>query len=101
LLTGNWGVFAIKPSGVPYNELVPEKMVIVDLDGKKVSGDLRPSSDTLTHAVLYKHWPARQEASFIPIQPMPLPGRKASAISRYTELRMPIILLLIFPARRR
>jgi L-ribulose-5-phosphate 4-epimerase len=51
------GVFAIKPSGVPYNELVPEKMVIVDLDGKKVSGDLRPSSDTLTHAVLYKHWP--------------------------------------------
>jgi L-ribulose-5-phosphate 4-epimerase len=52
------GVFAIKPSGVPYAELSPEKMVIVDLDGKKVSGDLRPSSDTLTHAVLYKHWPA-------------------------------------------
>ncbi len=50
------GVFAIKPSGVPYDELSPEKMVIVDLDGKTVAGNLRPSSDTLTHAVLYKHW---------------------------------------------
>lgn len=50
------GVFAIKPSGVPYRELTPEKMVIVDLDGKVVDGGLRPSSDTLTHAVLYKHW---------------------------------------------
>lgn len=51
------GVFAIKPSGVAYEELSPEKMVIVDLEGKTVAGDLRPSSDTLTHAVLYKHWP--------------------------------------------
>lgn len=50
------GVFAIKPSGVPYEELSPEKMVIVDFDGKTVEGTLRPSSDTLTHAVLYKHW---------------------------------------------
>ena len=51
------GVFAIKPSGVPYEELTPAKMVIVDFDGKTVEGTLRPSSDTLTHAVLYKHWP--------------------------------------------
>lgn len=51
------GVFAIKPSGVPYEELAPEKMVIVDFDGKTVEGSLRPSSDTQTHAVLYKHWP--------------------------------------------
>ena len=50
------GVFAIKPSGVPYAELSPEKMVIVDFDGKTVDGQLRPSSDTLTHAVLYNHW---------------------------------------------
>jgi L-ribulose-5-phosphate 4-epimerase len=50
------GVFAIKPSGVPYSELSPEKMVIVDFEGKTVDGKLRPSSDTLTHAVLYKHW---------------------------------------------
>ncbi|MEO8403136.1 MAG: L-ribulose-5-phosphate 4-epimerase AraD, partial [Chitinophagaceae bacterium] len=50
------GVFAIKPSGVPYAELSAEKMVIVDFEGKTVKGKLRPSSDTLTHAVLYKHW---------------------------------------------
>lgn len=50
------GVFAIKPSGVPYEDLSPEKMVIVDFDGNTIEGDLRPSSDTKTHAVLYKHW---------------------------------------------
>lgn len=50
------GVFAIKPSGVPYEALSPEKMVIVDFDGNTVEGALRPSSDTKTHAVLYKHW---------------------------------------------
>lgn len=50
------GVFAIKPSGVPYHELSADKMVIVDFDGKTVEGNLRPSSDTLTHAVLYKHF---------------------------------------------
>jgi L-ribulose-5-phosphate 4-epimerase len=53
----NAGVFAIKPSGVPYEKLSPENMVIVDFEGKIVEGSLRPSSDTLTHAVLYKHWP--------------------------------------------
>jgi L-ribulose-5-phosphate 4-epimerase len=52
----NLGVFAIKPSGVPYEELSPDKMVIVDFNGKTVEGNLRPSSDTHTHAVLYKHW---------------------------------------------
>jgi L-ribulose-5-phosphate 4-epimerase len=50
------GVFAIKPSGVPYEELSPENMVIVNFDGNTVEGELRPSSDTKTHAVLYKHW---------------------------------------------
>ena len=50
------GLFAIKPSGVAYEELSPDKMVIVDFEGKTVEGKLRPSSDTLTHAVLYKHW---------------------------------------------
>ena len=49
-------VFAIKPSGVPYDELSPKKMVVVDFDGKTVDGKLRPSSDTKTHAVLYKNW---------------------------------------------
>lgn len=51
------GVFAIKPSGVPYERLSPQSMVIVDFEGNTIEGNLRPSSDTLTHAVLYKHWP--------------------------------------------
>jgi L-ribulose-5-phosphate 4-epimerase len=48
------GVFAIKPSGVPYAELTPEKMVLVDLDGRVVEGNLRPSSDTPTHRRLFQ-----------------------------------------------
>ena len=51
------GVFSIKPSGIPYEELQPDHMVIVDLENKIVSGKLRPSSDTKTHTVLYKHFP--------------------------------------------
>lgn len=51
------GVFAIKPSGVPYSELTPDKMVIVDFNGKKVDGTLNPSSDTPTHAVLFSSFP--------------------------------------------
>jgi L-ribulose-5-phosphate 4-epimerase len=52
----NLGVFAIKPSGVPYNKLSPDQMVIVDFEANIISGALRPSSDTKTHAVLYKEW---------------------------------------------
>jgi L-ribulose-5-phosphate 4-epimerase len=48
-------VFAIKPSGVAYEFLRPEDMVIVDFNGKIIEGKLRPSSDTLTHAVLYRN----------------------------------------------
>ncbi len=51
------GVFAIKPSGVPYEDLKPEDIVIVDFDNNIVEGTLRPSSDTKTHAYLYKNWP--------------------------------------------
>ncbi|MDR1788045.1 MAG: L-ribulose-5-phosphate 4-epimerase AraD [Treponema sp.] len=56
------GVFAIKPSGVPYDALRPENMVVVDLEGEKVEGDLRPSSDTETHRVLYREWAAGRGA---------------------------------------
>jgi L-ribulose-5-phosphate 4-epimerase len=48
--------FAIKPSGVAYDELTPESMVVVDLDGKIVDGGLNPSSDTKTHQVLYREF---------------------------------------------
>ncbi len=48
------GLIVIKPSGVPYDEMRPEHMVVLDLDGKQVEGDLRPSSDTPTHIAIYK-----------------------------------------------
>ncbi len=48
------GIFAIKPSGVDYDKLTPDDMVLVDLNGNKVEGKYNPSSDTLTHAELYK-----------------------------------------------
>ncbi|HWG58919.1 MAG TPA: L-ribulose-5-phosphate 4-epimerase [Candidatus Acidoferrales bacterium] len=51
------GLVAIKPSGVPYEKLKPGDMVITDLDGKVVEGNLRPSSDLPTHVLLYKHFP--------------------------------------------
>ncbi len=50
------GLVAIKPSGVAYDKLKPSDIVIVDLDGKVVEGDLNPSSDTATHVLLYKHF---------------------------------------------
>jgi L-ribulose-5-phosphate 4-epimerase len=50
------GVFAIKASGVPYDKLSPESMVLVDLDGAIVGGKLNPSSDTKTHQVLYREF---------------------------------------------
>lgn len=49
-------VFAIKPSGVPYETLKPEDIVIVDFDNNVIEGEMRPSSDTKTHAFLYKNW---------------------------------------------
>ena len=50
------GIFAIKPSGIPYEKLKVNDMVILDFDNNIIEGDLRPSSDTKTHAVLYKKW---------------------------------------------
>ena len=50
------GVFAIKPSGVPYPELTPETMVVLDLENRIVLGKLRPSSDTPTHRMLFRHF---------------------------------------------
>lgn len=52
------GLFAIKPSGVAYADLTPDKMVIVDMDGKTVEGPFRPSSDTPTHTALYRAFPS-------------------------------------------
>ena len=51
------GLFVIKPSGVEYESMKPEDMVVMDLNGKRVEGKLRPSSDTPTHLELYKAFP--------------------------------------------
>nr|WP_300808453.1 L-ribulose-5-phosphate 4-epimerase [uncultured Acetatifactor sp.] len=51
------GLFVIKPSGVEYDKLTPDDMVVVDLDCKKVEGRYNPSSDTATHAELYRAFP--------------------------------------------
>jgi len=51
------GLVVIKPSGVEYDELRPEDLVVLNLDGEKVEGDLNPSSDTKTHLALYRAFP--------------------------------------------
>jgi L-ribulose-5-phosphate 4-epimerase len=50
-------LLVIKPSGVGYDDLTPESMVVCDLDGTRVGGDLSPSSDTASHAYIYRHMP--------------------------------------------
>lgn len=54
------GLFVIKPSGVPYEDLKPSDMVVVNMKGEKVEGDLSPSSDTPTHLALYQAFPSAQ-----------------------------------------
>ena len=59
-VSGIWrerGLVVIKPSGVAYDEMTAEDMVVLDLDGNLVEGSLRPSSDTPTHLALYRAWP--------------------------------------------
>jgi L-ribulose-5-phosphate 4-epimerase len=66
LVIGTWGnvsgidraagLVAIKPSGVPYSDLRPELMVVLDLAGRVVAGQMRPSSDVETHLELYRRW---------------------------------------------
>jgi len=53
----NMGIFVIKPSGVPYDQLKSEHLVVLDFEGKIVEGKLNPSSDMPTHLVLYKNFP--------------------------------------------
>jgi L-ribulose-5-phosphate 4-epimerase len=52
------GLIVIKPSGVPYEKMTPDDMVVTDLDGRVVEGTLRPSSDMATHAALYRAFPS-------------------------------------------
>ena len=74
------GIFAIKPSGVEYDKLTPDDMVLVDLNGNKVEGKYNPSSDTATHVELYIH-----------IHHMLPAGHRQAEVFHAMEQRMQII----------
>lgn len=58
------GYFVIKPSGVDYDKLRPEDMVVMDLEGNRIEGTLNPSSDTPTHLELYKNIRNRRRCAY-------------------------------------
>lgn len=91
------GLFAIKPSGVDYDKLTPEDMVIVDLNGNKVEGKYNPSSDTATHVSCTKHFLKSAESS-IHIPPMPPAGPRPEEAFPATEPPMPTTFTERFPA---
>ena len=68
------GLFVIKPSGVDYDRLRPEDMVVMDLEGNQVEGEMNPSSDTATHLELYRAFPKMGGGSYKPILRGPQAG---------------------------
>ena len=90
------GLFVIKPSGVPYSELTPADMVVMDLAGNRVEGELNPSSDTPTHLALYKAFP-EIGALPTPILPGPVRGRKPGGTYRLTALPTRILPTATYP----
>lgn len=72
------GLMVIKPSGVAYEIMQAEDMVVVDLQGNLVEGRYRPSSDTPTHLELYRRYPHKWGALCTPTPPTRPPGRKQS-----------------------
>ncbi len=83
------GCFVIKPSGVDYDVLTPDDMVVMDLNGNRIEGKYKPSSDTATHIELYASTP-RSAVSCTRIRRRRLPGRRRAGISRSTERLMRI-----------
>ena len=82
------GLMVIKPSGVEYEDLSPDKLVVLDLDGRRVEGSLNPSSDTRTHLELYRAYPSiggivhthsRWATSFPTVRP-PLPNSRLTVM---------------------
>ena len=90
------GLFVIKPSGVPYSELTPADMVVMDLVGNRVEGELNPSSDTPTHLALYRR-SRRSGALPTPILPGPVRGRKPGGTYRPTALPTRILPTATYP----
>ena len=93
------GLFVIKPSGVEYDELTPEMLVVMDLNGNKIEGELKPSSDTKTHLKLYMafsalggivHTHSTHAVAFAQAR-RDLPDRKSTRLnsSHRLESRMP------------
>lgn len=91
------GAIVIKPSGVPYEQMQVEDMVVVDLAGRVLEGHWRPSSDTPTHLALYRRYSQLGEL-FIPIPRTLPPGRRQAGRSRRLAPRMLITLREIFLA---
>ena len=75
------GYFVIKPSGVDYDALSPDDMVVMDLEGNKIEGRYKPSSDTATHMELYKKVRRDRWESYIPIPRRLSRGRRQEEIS--------------------
>jgi len=84
------GLVVIKPSGVPYDVMKPAHLVVTDLDGKVVEGDLRPSSDLPTHIALYRAFQGIAVLR-IPTPSMPQPGRKPACRFLLLARRTPTI----------
>ena len=89
------GLIVIKPSGVEYDVMTAEDMVVVDLDGNVVEGKLNPSSDTPTHIELYKAFP--KIGGVIHTLPGQPPGHRPAEAFLPTALPMPIISTAPFP----
>ena len=83
------GLFVIKPSGVEYDKLTPEDMVVVDLNGNKVEGRYNPSSDTPTHVVLYNRF-QKSVVLYIHILHGQQAGHRQEEIFHVTEQHMQI-----------
>ena len=83
------GLFVIKPSGVDYDKLTPDDMVVMDLEGNRVEGTLNPSSDTKTHLILYNRFP--KIGGIVLIHHGPQAGHRPAVVFHATGQPMPII----------
>ncbi len=84
------GHIVIKPSGVPYDRMKADQMVVLDADGKQIEGELRPSSDAPTHVVLYRQFKEHRRSGPYPFRVGHFvgPGRKDSATLRDHTCRL-------------
>lgn len=94
------GLVVIKPSGVEYDGMTVDDLVVVTLDGEQVEGDLRPSSDTPTHLELYKAFP-NIGGMFIRILSGVRPLRRADLIFLHSAQRTATISTVLYPAPTR